>query len=507
MLTRKFLTPRVPSIRHSNIKWLFLFLACMMNFGMDYCLDNPQALQGSIQDEFGIDNADFNFLYTAFAIPNIIMPFFGGLLIDTLGVRKVGVIFSLLIIIGQGIVTFSAFTKSYLIMVIGRVIFGLGGDTLLVVQACLISKWFMSGKLSMAMALAMGVSTFGSSVNSILSPIINDWGGGELWIPLFCGCIVCIFSFICLIVINFLDLKADKQEEDYIIKSEPSERFSFQHLKELGCLFYLLLILISVLDAAFYSFMANANSLLVSRFGFDQTGAGQFVAIVYATGLVFCPLFGWITDRYGNRVYSFITSCLIFTLAHIFICYLKDATLGITNTSVLVALYSVGIHDSIYSAVMWPSVSIIVEDSVMGSAYGIVTSLANILAAVFPIAIGCIHDETINVKNGYFWTEAFLAIIGYVSLLISIWIWFEDKKTGSVLQTKTEPFEELVQVPPSPALLARHHVFPMYRRRRMVYLKKKGYGPGVPLSADVATLKDLDSSHDGLNMSYESSKA
>lgn len=64
-----------------------LVLACFLLFGSYYCYDNPQALRSSINRKFGIDSTDFSLLYTVYSLPNIVLPFFGGIFIDRIGVR------------------------------------------------------------------------------------------------------------------------------------------------------------------------------------------------------------------------------------------------------------------------------------------------------------------------------------------------------------------------------------------------------------------------------------
>lgn len=72
----------------------------MIMLGDAYCFDNPMALQSKIQGEFHITNLEFNLLYTVYSLPNIILPFFGGILIDKLGARVAIMLFSTIIVLG-----------------------------------------------------------------------------------------------------------------------------------------------------------------------------------------------------------------------------------------------------------------------------------------------------------------------------------------------------------------------------------------------------------------------
>lgn len=47
-----------------------------------------------------LNNLQFNMLYSIYSLPNIILPFFGGMLIDKMGVRFSIIVFSSIIILG-----------------------------------------------------------------------------------------------------------------------------------------------------------------------------------------------------------------------------------------------------------------------------------------------------------------------------------------------------------------------------------------------------------------------
>jgi MFS family permease len=114
----------------TKIIWVALALACFLLFGDAYAFDNPMALQSTIQEEMDLSNLQFNMLYSIYSLPNIILPFFGGILIDKIGVRVSILIFSTVLIFGQGIVVAGGYSLSYMTMLIGRGIFGMGSESL-----------------------------------------------------------------------------------------------------------------------------------------------------------------------------------------------------------------------------------------------------------------------------------------------------------------------------------------------------------------------------------------
>jgi len=57
-------------------------------------------------------------------------------------------------------------------MLIGRVIFGLGGESMSVAQSAIVSAWFKGKELAFAFGFNMSVSRLGSVINSSTVPAI-----------------------------------------------------------------------------------------------------------------------------------------------------------------------------------------------------------------------------------------------------------------------------------------------------------------------------------------------
>lgn len=69
----------------STWRWLILVLGCLMMIGSYYCFDIPAALKTQIDDYMGDPDdyeIQFGLLYTLYSAPNVILPFFGGYLVD-----------------------------------------------------------------------------------------------------------------------------------------------------------------------------------------------------------------------------------------------------------------------------------------------------------------------------------------------------------------------------------------------------------------------------------------
>jgi len=414
------------------MRWLALALSCLNCLGAYFCLDNPQALQTIIIEHFGISSFQFNLLYSVYGLPNIILPLLGGIIIDRLGVRVGVILFPFILIIGQLVCTFGAALNNFNWMLVGRVIFGFGGETLNVAQSAVITKWFLGKELAFALGAALCIARLGSSFNSFFSPKIYDWTG-EIYAPLLVGAILCIFSFVVGLGLAYLDKKADEQEGIDETKQEPGEQISWKDVKKLTLLFYLLLFNGFFLYGGFYGLNNNLNDLMVQRFGFSPSNAGNFIPIIYICAAVLIPMIGIYIDNNGKRALLMIFSCLLFVIDHLVIAFLPDAEPGSPNYAMVAVLFGVGLFYATYAAIYWPCVPLVVEEKVTGTAFGIVFCLQNLMLTIIPLIIGGIHDATIEFHRGYFWTEIMLAGLALAGMLLTIWIYFVDLKTGQKL--------------------------------------------------------------------------
>ena len=80
-----------------------------------------------------------------------VLPMAGGLLVDRAGVCFSLILFSCLILLGQTVTAFGCGIDSLHIMLLGRAIFGLGGESISVAQSAMITQWFAEKELAMAL--------------------------------------------------------------------------------------------------------------------------------------------------------------------------------------------------------------------------------------------------------------------------------------------------------------------------------------------------------------------
>ncbi|KAG5461761.1 MAG: major facilitator superfamily domain-containing protein, partial [Olpidium bornovanus] len=169
---------------------------CGLSFVGFTCYDIPAALNVQLQHWIGSDYSYYqwqlNLLYSVYSAPNVVLPVIGGLLVDRLGPARMLVGFTLCVIVGQSMFAWGVSTRSFGLMVFGRLVFGLGGESLEVAQARVTTDWFRGRGLGFALSLNLASARLATAVNDNVSPLIQELTNTAFasWF----GAIVCVLS-------------------------------------------------------------------------------------------------------------------------------------------------------------------------------------------------------------------------------------------------------------------------------------------------------------------------
>src|SRR5438874_879912 len=132
-------------------RFTILAFAALMSFGSYFAYDSVGAIETTLIREFHTDRAAIGTMYSMYSLAAVFAVLGGGLLIDRVGVRLASLIFSTLVVIGAALV---ATAPSLAVLDIGRIVFGIGSETMIVAQSAIIARWFTGKEL----ALAFGIS-------------------------------------------------------------------------------------------------------------------------------------------------------------------------------------------------------------------------------------------------------------------------------------------------------------------------------------------------------------
>jgi MFS family permease len=148
------------------------------------------------------------------------------------------------------------------------------------------------------------------------------------------------------------------------------------------------------------------------------------------------PIFGLFVDKLGKRALLMMFGSLLLIPVYLMSAYLRSAsyiTVYLPSTAdghfslvahhlppiLLLTMSMMGIAFSLVPAVMWPSVAYLVEQSKLGTAYGLMTMIQNIGLAGFNLLVGWANDYShagADNPSGYNLGMWIFSILGFLGL-------------------------------------------------------------------------------------------
>ncbi|MBI4810955.1 MAG: MFS transporter, partial [Ignavibacteriales bacterium] len=226
-------------------RWIVLLFVSLAMFGNYYIYDSISPLADLLKAQLGFTDSEIGLLNGIYSFPNIIMVLIGGIIIDRIGTRKSVFIFTVLIMLGAFVTTVKGDIYT---MATGRLIFGLGAESMIVAITTIIARWFKGKQLAFAFGLNLTIARLGSFM-ALNAPSwgrsLYDYWQSPLWITVGAG----VFAVVCIIVFYFMDAFADKRFE--LPKEGEQDKIELKGIFKFGTSFWL----ITLLCVTFYSAM------------------------------------------------------------------------------------------------------------------------------------------------------------------------------------------------------------------------------------------------------------
>ncbi|HVW70550.1 MAG TPA: MFS transporter [Steroidobacteraceae bacterium] len=150
--------------RHA--KWWVLGLISLANFGGYYVYDAVAPVVDLLHRQLGFSYADIGSLNAVYSLPNVFIALLGGMLADRFGPARVSVWTAAICCVGTALTAVGAHLW---LMVLGRFLFGVGGETLFVALLTGLGRWFMGPRLGIANSWVFFAAIFASPVCGALA--------------------------------------------------------------------------------------------------------------------------------------------------------------------------------------------------------------------------------------------------------------------------------------------------------------------------------------------------
>ncbi|MGC1371810.1 MAG: MFS transporter [Candidatus Sulfotelmatobacter sp.] len=388
-------------------RWLVLIFVSLAMFGSYYAYDALSPLADVLKQQLHFTDLDIGFLQAIYSFPNIFTVLIGGVLIDRIGLRKAMMIFAVLSFVGPAITATSGHLS---VMAAGRLIFGMGAESLNVAVTTALARWFRGKELSFAFGLNLTASRLGTFF-ALNSP---TWARAAYanWRDPFL--IAVGFSALCVagaIVYWFMEVYAEK---NYKLGAVSTDKVVFSDLWKFGVSYWLIVALCIVFYSAIFPFQTFAVKFFMEAHGTSREFGGFLSSMLTLFAMIATPLFGLMVDRIGKRALLMMFGSLLLIPVYLMMAY--------TQVNLYIPMAMMGVAFSLIPAVMWPSVAYIVDQSRLGTAYGLMTMIQNIGLFGLNLLVGWAnsfsHASAAN-PQGYHLGMWIFSVLGILGVLFS----------------------------------------------------------------------------------------
>ena len=418
-----FCNPRNTPYRYFILVLLFLSYASTY-----FVIELPSGLQITIMEVMNINAKQYNLLFSVYTWPDLILSVFGGILIDrVIGLRAGILLLSLLTLIGQTIFTVGMFINSFPIALAGRIVLGCGIGQLKTVIFVFIALWFKGKELSFISALGTCFTRIGTTLG-ILAPqpiydnlkSITSLKSHGLGITSSIGIAGFIFSFVGCCFAVILDKRASWQGI-MIEQTKAQKKFNLRDLKdslkEFSISYWLSTIPLSIFFAILYSYAANGQLFVSSKYGFSVGKANFANSLIFTAPILVTPFLGILMDITGyNIIWSIIG--LLFAMATHGSYIVSDSQMFFVP---FVAAISYSLSYSIFVTAIYPLPVLLIQEHQLTTAYSLFNLQYCVAFSVISVITGFLIDH-----KGFLILEVFYILLVCFMLCLIVLLLFID---------------------------------------------------------------------------------
>jgi len=192
---------------------LCVVLVSFLMLGGAFSRDVIAAISPQIRKLFGLTHAQYGTIASLQGLPNVVLAFATGAMVDVVGYRKSALYFTAMVTIGTFLVLMAAVTKTVWMLVVGQLTIGIGKQVVSVAQKVAYPHLATSEHIAMSLGLNLAFNRVGSSLGWSVSPFLIDEETGHCAPALALSFGLCAGSFVCALCLFFLT-RGEKSLED-----------------------------------------------------------------------------------------------------------------------------------------------------------------------------------------------------------------------------------------------------------------------------------------------------
>ncbi len=410
-------------------RWTVLVFVSLAMFGNYYFYDALSPLADILQKQLHFSDQNIGLLNSFYSIAPIATVLIGGIIIDRIGTRRSTLLFGTICLIGSII---TAATPHFIVMASGRLIFGMGAESLIVAVTTALAKWFRGKELSFAFGINLLIARFGTllaqSSPSWASSAYSNWQT-PWWIGV---------GFVTLCVIGpilYWILEARAERRYALGSAGGTDKVVFSDVKKFGRSYWYLVALCVLFYSAIFPFETFAVKFFQHSRHMPLDDAGLLLAILTLCTMIGTPIFGYLSDRIGRRALLMMVGSALLIPVFLIMGFAQSSlsvhvTLPwpwsahfVAPVPLVAAMAMMGVAFSLVPAIIWPSVAYIVDPKALGTALGLMTMIQNMGMAGFNYVLGSANDHWHASEanpSGYLPMLYILTSLGFVAMLFAL---------------------------------------------------------------------------------------
>ncbi|KAM9952741.1 hypothetical protein ACTFIR_007796 [Dictyostelium discoideum] len=434
------------------------FLAINIGFPLYLAYNTPSSMVKIFDEHYDMNASQYSRLYSVYAIPNIVLVFLGGILVDLIGVNKCSIICSTLLTISVVLCAISSTPANYELLLFSRILLGVGGETMIVCIASYITQFFETSNQSLLFGLEGMWLQIGSLLAFSVLPTLYESTSlaFSLWsiaiLAMFCTFLNIIFIIfqerikftknenenenenIELITANGADLpnseittttKVEEKEEEngdksklIILKNKIKQAILL--VKTMPSRVWLLCLVSFFGYSGFFGMDIIFTDMAIEKYGYSDRGAAIIMAFETLCTGISSPLFGYFVRKLERNILSMGIGLMMMLLGMLLIV----STSNNVNPIAFVVMCGMGyifMTNAIYS-----SIPLLVDSNSQGTAFGLIGTSYNIGIVIFPYIL-----SSIRLSSGSYTISFWLLVLStFIALIGLLFLKYFDSKNN-----------------------------------------------------------------------------
>jgi MFS family permease len=364
------------------LRWTVLVLMSLAMFGNFYVYDSIGPLADTLHRELGFTDSQIGLLNAIYSFPNIAVVLIGGVIVDRVGTRLSTLVFAGICLLGA---VLTACSPSLYVMAAGRLVFGIGAETMIVAVTTALGQWFVGRALAFAFGINLSIGRAGSFAADLSPSWAKSFYARGWQPPLWVAVGFALSAFVASIAYFVVERQAEKRFD--LERPPPSDKIVWRDLLKFDKSYWYVVGLCVTFYSVIFPFRSTfAIEYFQHAHGLSLEEAGRMNGHVFLAAIFATPLFGLLVDKVGYRA--------LFMTGGTFLLFAIFPLLAYTHSNLWISTVMIGISFSLVPAVLWPAVPYLVAPSKLGTAYGLMTLIQNVGLTVVNLGAGWLNDRS-----------------------------------------------------------------------------------------------------------------